>query len=189
MEPDEALQSVVWQTNDGKSHYEWQASGTVNVSGIFLGAINITAPNGELLFPQVQLDYAGNYNLTVFTSNGTDTATYKLIVYTYSRASFTFPHGTQKNCTWPVEMVVYHVAPYPNISCVFEDGIGGAPSVPLDAIMEVEPNVTENENRTFNYKMAPNIPILQVPMDSWVSWQLWVEEISITLFRIKPSGK
>jgi len=30
MEPDEALQSVVWQTNDGKSHYEWQASGTVN---------------------------------------------------------------------------------------------------------------------------------------------------------------
>jgi len=56
-------------------------------------------------------------------------------------------------------MVVYHVAPYPNISCVFEDGIGGAPSVPLDAIMEVEPNVTENENRTFNYKMAPNIPV------------------------------
>jgi len=55
------------------------------VSGIFLGAINISAPNGELLFPQVQLDYAGHYNLTVFTSNGSDTATYSLIVYSEFR--------------------------------------------------------------------------------------------------------
>jgi hypothetical protein len=29
MEPEEALQSVVWQKDDGKSRYEWQASGTV----------------------------------------------------------------------------------------------------------------------------------------------------------------
>jgi len=28
-EPEEALQSVVWQKDDGKSLYEWQASGTV----------------------------------------------------------------------------------------------------------------------------------------------------------------
>jgi len=53
----------------------------ISVSGFFLGAINITAPNGELVFPQVQLDYAGHYNLTVFTSNGNETATYKLTVY------------------------------------------------------------------------------------------------------------
>jgi len=56
-------------------------------------------------------------------------------------------------------MVVYHVAPYPNISCVFEDGIGGAPSVPLDAIVEVKPNITENKDGTFNYTIAPNIPV------------------------------
>jgi len=29
MEPEEALQSVVWQKEDGESRYEWQASGTV----------------------------------------------------------------------------------------------------------------------------------------------------------------
>jgi hypothetical protein len=29
MEPEEELQSVVWQRDDGKSRYEWQASGTV----------------------------------------------------------------------------------------------------------------------------------------------------------------
>jgi len=52
----------------------------ISVSGVFLGAIDITAPNGELLFPQVQLDYEGHYNLTVFTKNGTDTSTYRLIV-------------------------------------------------------------------------------------------------------------
>jgi hypothetical protein len=51
------------------------------VSGIFVGTIDISVPNGELVFPQVQLDYAGHYNLTVFTSNGTDTAAYKLTVY------------------------------------------------------------------------------------------------------------
>jgi len=53
----------------------------ISVSGIFEEAIDVSAPNGELLFPQVQLNYAGHYILTVFTSNGTDTATYKLIVY------------------------------------------------------------------------------------------------------------
>lgn len=28
MEPEEALQSVVWQTDDGKSRYVWQTGGT-----------------------------------------------------------------------------------------------------------------------------------------------------------------
>ena len=53
----------------------------ISVSGIFLGATDTSAPNGEVLFPQVELDYAGHYNLTVFTKSGTDTATYKLTVY------------------------------------------------------------------------------------------------------------
>lgn len=53
----------------------------VSVTGIFVGNIDVFAPNGELLFPQVQLSYAGYYELTVFTSNGSDTATYKLTVY------------------------------------------------------------------------------------------------------------
>jgi len=189
MEPEETLQSVVWQMEDRNGRYEWQANGTVIVSGIFLGAINITAPNGELVFPQVQLDNAGHYNLTVFTSNGNDTATYKLTVYEYSGFSFSFPWATWENCTWPVKMMVYPVAPYPNISCVFEDGIGGAPSVSLDTITEVKPNVTENEDGTFNYEVAPNIPMLLVPMDSWMSWQLWVEEISIPILSIKISRK
>jgi hypothetical protein len=57
----------------------------VSVSGIFVGAINTSAPNGELVFPEAQLDYAGYYNLTVFTSSGTDTAAYKLIVYSKFR--------------------------------------------------------------------------------------------------------
>jgi hypothetical protein len=30
MEPEETLQSVVWQMDDGKSRYEWQANGTVS---------------------------------------------------------------------------------------------------------------------------------------------------------------
>ena len=77
----------------------------------------------------------------------------------YSNFSFSFPLATRENCTWPVEMMVYHVAPYPNISCVFEDGIDGAPSVPLDAITEVELNVTKNENGTFTYEVAPTIPV------------------------------
>ena len=64
-----------------------------------------------------------------------------------------------ENCTWPVKFIVHHVAPYPNISCVFEDGTGGAPSVPLDTIAVVEPNVTENEDGTFDYEIAPNIPV------------------------------
>jgi hypothetical protein len=29
MQPEEILQSVVWQKDDGKSFYEWQANGTV----------------------------------------------------------------------------------------------------------------------------------------------------------------
>jgi hypothetical protein len=59
----------------------------------------------------------------------------------------------------PVEMWAYNVAPYPNISWVFERGNDGAPSVTLDAIAVVEPNVTENEDGTFNYEVAPNIPV------------------------------
>jgi hypothetical protein len=69
------------------------------------------------------------------------------------------PLDTWKNCTLPVKMMVYQVAPYPNISCVFEDGIGGAPSVPLDTIAEVKPNITKDENGTFTYEVAPNIPV------------------------------
>lgn len=91
------LYLIIWKTVGHKTHdisfhravgvkvcvYRLQINLTfiILVSGILLGAINITAPNGELVFPQVQLDYAGHYNLTVFTSNGTDTATYKLVVY------------------------------------------------------------------------------------------------------------
>jgi hypothetical protein len=29
LEPEEELQSVVWQKDDGRSRYEWQANGTV----------------------------------------------------------------------------------------------------------------------------------------------------------------
>jgi hypothetical protein len=53
----------------------------VSVSGMFLGAIDISAANGELHFPSAQLDHAGGYSVTVFTSNGSDTAAYKLIVF------------------------------------------------------------------------------------------------------------
>jgi hypothetical protein len=56
-------------------------------------------------------------------------------------------------------MKVDQAAPYPNISCVFQDGIGGAPSVPLDTIAEVKPNITEDENGTFTYELAPTIPV------------------------------
>ena len=71
---------------------------------------------------------------------------------------FSFP-GAGENCLWPVKMMAYRVAPYPNISCVFEEGIDGAPSVLLDTIAEVEPNVTDNKNGTFNYEVAPIIPV------------------------------
>ena len=77
----------------------------------------------------------------------------------YSGFRFSFALQTSPNCTWPVKMMLHPVAPYPNISCVFEDGIDGAPSVSLDTITEVKPNVTENENGTFNYEVAPNIPV------------------------------
>jgi hypothetical protein len=51
-------------------------------------------------------------------------------------------------------------APYPNISCVFEDGIGVGPSsVPLDAIAVMKLLVTDNGNGTFNYEMASDIPV------------------------------
>ena len=53
----------------------------ISVSGIFMGAMYVNAPNGELHFRQALHKYAGHYNLTVFTSNGTDTVTYVLIVY------------------------------------------------------------------------------------------------------------
>jgi len=76
-----------------------------------------------------------------------------------SGISFSFPAETWENCTWPLKMMANHVAPYPNISFVFENGIGGAPSVLLDAIAEVEPLVTDNEDGTFNYEIAPNIPV------------------------------
>ena len=49
--------------------------------GILKGAINTSAANGELLFPNVLLNYSGNYNLTVHTNNGSATDTYKLIVF------------------------------------------------------------------------------------------------------------
>ena len=42
---------------------------------------------------------------------------------------------------------------------VFEDGIGCAPSVPLDEIAEVEPNVTENTDGSFISVVATNIPV------------------------------
>jgi hypothetical protein len=73
----------------------------ISVSGIFLGAINITAPNGELVFPQVQLDYAGHYNLTVFTSNGADTAAYRLIVYGEFRNFI-----KKFSCTWKTKVFI-----------------------------------------------------------------------------------
>ena len=76
-----------------------------------------------------------------------------------SGSSFSFPFETWENCTWPVKMMAYYVAPYPNISCEFEGGIDGAPNVTLEAIAEMKPNVTENENGTFNYEVAPNIPV------------------------------
>ena len=46
-----------------------------------------------------------------------------------------YPVAPPENCTWPAKMVASQVAPYPSISCVFEDGIVcGPPSVPLEAI-------------------------------------------------------
>jgi hypothetical protein len=77
----------------------------------------------------------------------------------YFSYSLSYPSATWENCTWPVKMMAYQVAPYPNISCVFEDGIGGAPSVPLDAFAEVGPKVTDNEDGTFDYEVALNIPV------------------------------
>ena len=57
-------------------------------------------------------------------------------------------------------MKVYQAAPYPNINCVFEDGIGGGPPiVPLDEIAEVKWHITDHSNGTFNYEMASNIPV------------------------------
>jgi hypothetical protein len=53
----------------------------VSVSGILQGTINTSAANGELDFPSALNDHAGDYSLTVFTSNGSDTAAYKLIVF------------------------------------------------------------------------------------------------------------
>ena len=41
MEPEEALQSVVWQKDDGKSRYEWQAS--VTVIGQYRNSFTTTA--------------------------------------------------------------------------------------------------------------------------------------------------
>jgi hypothetical protein len=76
-----------------------------------------------------------------------------------SKFLFYFPSQTRENCTWPAQVMAYNVAPYPNISCVFEEGIDGAPSVALDTIAEMEPNVTENENGTFNYEVTPYIPV------------------------------
>jgi hypothetical protein len=55
---------------------------------------------------------------------------------------------------------VPEVAPYPNISCVFEDGIGaGPPRVPLDEIAEMKIKVTDHRNGTFKYDMASNISV------------------------------
>lgn len=188
MEPAETLQSVVWQREDERGRYEWEANGSVRVSGILVGAIDISAANGELLFPFAQLDHEGNYSLTVFTSNGNDTATYKLIVHYYYQSIFSHYITPLTNCTWSVEMKVYQAAPFPNISCVFEDGIGGGqPSVPLDVIAEVKQLITDHRNGTFNYEMASNIPIQKVPVESSMSCQFWIEESSISLFKLKPS--
>jgi hypothetical protein len=55
---------------------------------------------------------------------------------------------------------VHEVAPYPNISCVFEDGIGGGPpSVPLDSIADVKQFVTYYGNGTFRYEMTSNVSV------------------------------
>jgi len=77
----------------------------------------------------------------------------------FSSISLCFPSEKWENCIFPVEMWAYNVAPYPNISWVFQRGIDGAPSVTLDAIAKVEPNVTDNKDGTFNYEVAPNIPV------------------------------
>jgi hypothetical protein len=61
------------------------------------------------------------------------------------KVTHNYPNEARENCTWPVQFTFHHVAPYPNISCVFEDVIGGAPSVPLIGIAEVEPNITETK--------------------------------------------
>ena len=57
-------------------------------------------------------------------------------------------------------MMLYQVAPYPNVSCVFEDGIGAnSPSVSVDAVAEVTTDITNHNNGTFNYEMSSNIPV------------------------------
>ena len=56
--------------------------------------------------------------------------------------------------------MLYQVTPYPNVSCVFEDGIGeNPPSVSLDTVAEVTTNLTYNNNGTYNYEMSSNIPV------------------------------
>jgi len=72
---------------------------------------------------------------------------------------FSYPPTPPENCTLPLTMTAYQVAP-PNISCVFEDGIGCGPlSVPLDTIAELKPNITDNKDGTFNYEVVPDIPV------------------------------
>jgi hypothetical protein len=56
-------------------------------------------------------------------------------------------------------MVARQFAPYPNISAVFERVIGGPTSVPLDTITVVEHNVTDHNNGTFHFEVAPIIPV------------------------------
>jgi hypothetical protein len=55
-------------------------------------------------------------------------------------------------------MILYRVAPYPAISCVFEDGTDGN-SIPLESIATVDLKVTDHANGTFDYEMASNIPV------------------------------
>jgi hypothetical protein len=75
------------------------------------------------------------------------------------RDSFSNPLSPSKNSTWPVRMVAYQFAPYPNISAVFERVIGGPTSVPLDTITVVEPNDTDHNYGTIHFEVAPIIPV------------------------------
>ncbi|XP_069690968.1 uncharacterized protein [Periplaneta americana] len=192
LEDDEILQSVSWDVNDGAGHYEWTRNGTHQVSGILSGALNTSVENGELFFSSAKVTNAGNYTLTVTTNLGTDTANYTFIVFYYpgSVSGADIPSSQKPDCKWEIFLFIPAVAPYPNISCVF-DGDDGT-LVPLATLTNFEEIITDFKNGTFGYEMFAGVPIQDIPLESFYACDFWIQDTKHFVLRrkdFKVSGK
>ncbi|XP_069685083.1 uncharacterized protein [Periplaneta americana] len=191
LEEAETIQNVTWVLGDGVGLYEWTPDEPPQVSGILEGAVNTSAENGQLTILSAEIKHAGIYTLTLTSNLGTDNGTYNLLVYYMGgfQLSDLSPSPQKPSCICITKLVISRLAPYPNISLWAENKKTKPPTfISLSKVAKVKENVTIYNDGSYGYEMTAEVPILEIPLESFLAWYFWIYDSKLQVFGTKSSS-